>query len=63
MKNGLYRIQHDGIVQVAYFTSHHIDPMDDLLTLAGIWKLTEGYEIYHDDDVKILEGPLNVPNA
>ena len=63
MKNGFYRIRHDGIIQVAYFTKDQIEDTDELLALTGIWRLTEGYDIFHDDEVKIIEGPLTMSGA
>lgn len=63
MKNGFYRIQLDGIIQVAWFTNDQSEETEEAITLAGIWRLTEGFDIYHTDDVKIVEGPLTIPHV
>lgn len=61
MKEGFYRIQHDGIIQLAYFINDEMDKSVELDHLSGIWKLTEGFDIFHGEEVKILEGPLIFP--
>ncbi|MGY5958279.1 hypothetical protein ACUY4R_001151 [Kosakonia sp. BK9b] len=63
MKNGCYRIQHEGIVQIAWFTSDGAEEAENVASLTGIWRLTEGYDIHHGDTVKVLEGPLTEPHV
>lgn len=60
MKEGYYWIQHQGIVQMAYYTHDKVENMDTGKIMTGVWHLTEGFEICHDFDVEIVGGPLSL---
>lgn len=61
MKDGYYWIQHDGIVEVAYFTPEEFEDIETGRTVAGVWHLAMNDDICHNGEVEVLEGPLQPP--
>lgn len=61
MKEGYYWIQHEGIVQVAYYTHDKVEDVDTGRIVTGVWHLTEGFDICHDTDVQVVGGLLPAP--
>lgn len=61
MKSGYYWIQHDGIVEVAYFTPEEFEDIETGRTVTGVWHLTTSDDICHNGEVEVLEGPLQPP--
>ncbi len=63
MKEGFYWIQHNGRVQVAYYTDGETEDLRTGRIVRGIWHLTQGYDICDDGEAEILAGPLMPPNV
>ncbi|MCV4306133.1 hypothetical protein [Escherichia coli] len=61
MKEGFYWIQHNGRVQVAYYTRGVTEDLDTGATIIGIWHLTQGDDICDNGEAEVLQGPLNPP--
>lgn len=61
MKRGDYWIQHNGVVEVAYFTPEAFDDLETGKRVTGIWHLAMNDDICHSDDTEVLEGPLLPP--
>ncbi|HAV1970633.1 TPA: hypothetical protein JG946_000930 [Enterobacter hormaechei subsp. steigerwaltii] len=61
MKEGFYWIQHNGIVQVAYYTDGITEDLVTGQTITGVWHLTRGDDICHNSEAEVIEGPLSVP--
>lgn len=61
MTEGYYWIQHNGIVQVAYYTNDTTYDLETGQTLTGVWHLTRGDDICHVGESEVLEGPLKQP--
>lgn len=61
MKEGYYWIQYDGIVEVAYFTPEEFEDLETGERVTGVWHLAMNDDICHNDDTKVLEGPLQPP--
>lgn len=61
MKEGFYWIQHNGRVQVAYYTNGETEDLETGLTIIGVWHLTRGDDLCNNGEVEILEGPLPPP--
>lgn len=61
MKEGFYWIQHSGQVQVAYFTNEFFEDLETGNMITGVWHLTRGDDISHNDETEVLEGPLQRP--
>ncbi|WP_110875481.1 hypothetical protein [Enterobacter hormaechei] len=61
MKEGFYWIQHNGIVQVAYYTAGVTEDLETGQTITGVWNLTRGDDICHNGEAEVIEGPLSVP--
>ena len=61
MKEGYYWIQHNGKVQVAYYSDGVTEDLVTGQTISGVWHLTIGDDICHDGEAEILEGPLSPP--
>ncbi len=62
MKEGFYWIQHIGRVQVAYYTNDETENLETGRTITGVWHLTQGDDICHDGEAKVLQGPLSPPD-
>ncbi|MEY6829607.1 hypothetical protein [Enterobacter roggenkampii] len=61
MKEGFYWIQHNGRVQVAYFSNGVTEDLETGLTCNGIWQLTQGDDICDNGEAEVIKGPLPVP--
>lgn len=61
MTEGFYWIQHNGRVQVAYYTNGVTEVLETGQTITGIWHLTQGDDICHNGEAEVIEGPLPVP--
>jgi len=61
MTEGFYWIQHNGIVQVAYYTNEVTDDLETGQMITGVWHLTQGDDICHSGEAEIIEGPLPLP--
>ncbi|WFC89264.1 hypothetical protein [Enterobacter roggenkampii] len=59
MKEGFYWIQHNGRVQVAYFSNGVTEDLETGLTFNGIWHLTQGDDICDNGEAEVLAGPLS----
>lgn len=62
MKKGYYWIQHDGIVEVAYFIPEEFEDFETGGNVTGVWHLAMNDDICHNDDTEVLEGPLQPPD-
>lgn len=61
VKEGYYWIQHNGVVQVAYYTNDTVDDLESGQLIVGIWHLTRGDDICHNGEAEVLSGPLQPP--
>lgn len=61
MKEGYYWIQHDGIVEVAYFIPEEFEDIETGMMVTGVWHLAMNDDICHNGEVEVLEGPLLPP--
>ncbi|ECL4813318.1 hypothetical protein AB2744_001868 [Salmonella enterica] len=61
MKEGFYWIQHNGRVQVAYYTHGVTEDLETGQTIIGVWHLTQGDDICHNGEAEVLSGPLQPP--
>ncbi|EBR1020700.1 hypothetical protein OE880_005131 [Salmonella enterica] len=61
MKEGYYWIQHNDVVQVAYYTNDTVDDLESGQLIVGIWHLTRDDDICHNGEAEVLEGPLTPP--
>ncbi len=63
MKEGFYWIQHNGRVQVAYYTKDETEDLETGRTITGVWHLTQDDDICDNGEAEILSGPLTLPYA
>ncbi|MCK7450367.1 hypothetical protein [Enterobacter chengduensis] len=61
MEEGFYWIQHNGRIQVAYFSNGVTEDLESGLTCNGIWHLTQGDDICDNGEAEVLLGPLSQP--
>ena len=61
MTEGFYWIQHNGRLQVAYYSNGVTEDLETGLTFNGIWHLTQGDDICDNGEAKVLAGPLAPP--
>ncbi|EPW3921399.1 TPA: hypothetical protein QHT00_003861 [Enterobacter sichuanensis] len=61
MEEGFYWIQHNGRIQVAYFSNGVTEDLETGLTFNGIWHLTQGDDICDNGEAEVIEGPLPQP--
>ncbi|HBL8949867.1 TPA: hypothetical protein LTW93_001779 [Enterobacter hormaechei] len=61
MQEGYYWIQHNGRIQVAYYSNGVTEDLETGLTFNGIWHLTQGDDICDNREAEVIEGPLPVP--
>ncbi|ENJ7485459.1 hypothetical protein AB1909_004698, partial [Salmonella enterica] len=54
MKEGYYWIQHNGVVQVAYYTNDTVDDLESGQLIVGVWHLTRGDDICHNGEAEVL---------
>ncbi|WP_219608551.1 hypothetical protein [Citrobacter sp. On28M] len=50
MKEGFYWIQHNGNIQVAYYTNGETEDLETGRIIKGIWHLTQGDDICNDSE-------------
>lgn len=58
MKEGYYWIQHNGVVQVAYYTNDTVDDLESGRLIVGVWHLTRGDDICHNGEAEVIS-PVN----
>ncbi len=58
MKEGYYWIQHNGVVQVAYYTNDTVDDLESGQLIVGVWHLTRGDDICHNGEAEVIS-PVN----
>jgi len=63
MKEGFYWIQHNGRVQVAYYTKDETEDLETGRTIMGVWHLTLDDDICDNGEAEILSGPVTPPYA
>ncbi len=61
MKEGFYWIQHNGRVQIAYYTHGETEDLETGRTITGIWHLTQGDDICDNSEAEVISGPLPQP--
>ena len=61
MKEGFYWIQHNGRVQVAFYTNEVTDDLETGQTITGVWNLTQGDALCDNGEAEFLSGPLSPP--
>ncbi|ELP5717387.1 hypothetical protein L6R44_11910 [Enterobacter cloacae complex sp. ECC445] len=61
MNEGFYWIQHNGVVQVAYYSHGMTDDLETGQTIHGVWHLTQGDDLCDNGEAEILAGPLSPP--
>ncbi|MCK7429699.1 hypothetical protein [Enterobacter chengduensis] len=61
MEEGFFWIQHNGTIQVAYYTNGTTDDLETGQTITGIWHMTQGDDICDNGDAEVLLGPLSQP--
>lgn len=61
MKEGFYWIQHNGRVQIAYYSNGVTEDLETGRIITGIWHLTQGDDICDNDEAEVISGPLPQP--
>ena len=61
MNEGFYWIQHDGKVQIAYYTNDVTNDLETGQTVSGVWHLTQGDALCDNGEAEVLQGPLSPP--
>lgn len=61
MEEGFYWIQHNGRVQVAYYTNDVVDDLETGKSITGVWHLTQGDDICDNGEAELISGPLSPP--
>lgn len=61
MEEGFYWIQHNGKIQVAYYTNGVTEDLETGQTITGVWHLTQGDALCDDGEAEVLSGPLSLP--
>lgn len=61
MEEGCYWLQHNGRIQVAYYTDGVTDDLDTGQLITGVWHLTQRDDICHNGEVEVIEVLLPVP--
>ncbi|MFI7811728.1 hypothetical protein [Citrobacter werkmanii] len=61
MKEGFYWIQHNGNIQVAYYTNGETEDLETGRIIKGIWHLTQSDDICNDSETEVITGPLAPP--
>ena len=62
MKEGYYWIQHNGRVQVVYYTNGETEELETGRIILGIWHLTQSDDICDNGEAEVLAGPLMPPH-
>ncbi|MCR4246256.1 hypothetical protein BZY51_18680 [Enterobacter hormaechei] len=61
MEKGFYWLQHNGRIQVAYYTDGVTDDPETGQLITGVWHLTQREDICHNGEAEVIEGLLPVP--
>ncbi|KUR03469.1 hypothetical protein [Enterobacter bugandensis] len=61
MEEGFYWIQHNGKIQVAYYTNGVTEDLETGQTITGVWHLTQGDALCDNGEAEVLSGPLSLP--
>lgn len=61
MEEGFYWIQHNGRIQVAYYTNGVTEDLETGQTITGVWNLTQGDALCDNEEAEVLSGPLSPP--
>lgn len=61
MKEGFYWIQHNGNIQIAYYTNGETEDLETGRIIQGVWHLTLGDDICNDSETEVITGPLVPP--
>lgn len=61
MEEGFYWLQHNGRIQVAYYTDGVTDDLETGQLITGVWHLTQREDICHNGEAEVIEGLLPVP--
>lgn len=61
MAEGYYWIKHNGLVQIAYYIDGLCEDLETGKSHRGIWFLTHGEDLSHDDETEIISGPIPQP--
>lgn len=61
MEKGFYWLQHNGRIQVAYYTDGVTDDLETGQLITGVWHLTQEDDICHNGEVGVIEVLLPVP--
>lgn len=61
MEEGFYWIQHNGKIQVAYYTNGVTEELETGQTITGVWHLTQGDALCDNGEAEVLSGPLSPP--
>lgn len=61
MEKGFYWLQHNGRIQVAYYTHGVTDDLETGQLITGVWHLTQREDICHNGEAEVIEGLLPVP--
>ena len=61
MTEGFYWIQHNGRVQVAYYTNEVTDDLETGQTIIGVWHLTQGDALCDNGEAEVLSERLLPP--
>ncbi|HFD6847614.1 TPA: hypothetical protein ACF3LB_001361 [Enterobacter hormaechei] len=61
MEKGFYWLQHNGRIQVAYYTDGVTDDLETGQLITGVWHLTQREDIFHNGEAEVIEGLLPEP--
>jgi hypothetical protein len=61
MEEGFYWVQHNGRIQVAYYTNGVTEDLETGQTITGVWHLTQGDDLCDNGEAEVLSGPLSPP--
>jgi hypothetical protein len=61
MEEGFYWVQHNGRIQVAYYTNGVTEDLETGQTITGVWHLTQGDDICDNGEAEMISGPLPPP--
>lgn len=61
MEEGFYWLQHNGRIQVAYYTDGVTDDLETGQLITGVLHLTQREDICHNGEAEVIEGLLPVP--
>ncbi|UJA60349.1 hypothetical protein L1E13_00510 [Enterobacter hormaechei] len=61
MEEGFYWLQHNGRIQVAYYSDGVTDDLETGQLITGVWHLTQSEDICHNGEAEVIEGLLPVP--